>query len=225
MSSSHRGKPFHYLAIFRAWSCVEVRADSISENAYKKIRKTKLTKKQVDEGYSLGYALYQKAYSEFFADDLYIFGIDRKGMIEVYDVGSERYPPLEELTKPVYVNDGLEGISVSEVSPLPSPNSLVASTVTAGKGVMGHVYLNLNSPFDPKNLNFTLTSGEQFGIDEAAIDSISYNDSDESIHEKIDGSIYSSYAVKFEQFCCSKFDDNLKCTELFDGEDWVMSVL
>lgn len=214
-------KPFHYLVIYRAWSCVEVRADSISEKTYKKIRKTKLSKNQEEQGYSLGYSLYQKFYSENLADDLYIFGIDREGMIQVYELSSENYPPIEDLKEPVYENDGLEGISIIESTPSPEPNSMVASTVTAGKGVMGHSYLNLSTPFDPTRFRLTLTSGEGFGINESAIVSIIYDDIDESIQKTIDGNIYSSYMVKFEQFYCSKFDAGLNFFELFDGDDWV----
>jgi hypothetical protein len=211
---------FHYLIIFRAWNCCEVRSDAISLETYKKIRKTSLTKKAESEGYELGGYIYQKMHPKILADELEIFGIDAEGMIQVYDVGYENYPDINDLKNAVYENDGLKDISVVKSSPIPATDCILASTVTAGKGVMGHVYLGLMEPFNPSNLSLKLVSGENFGIDESAITSVIYQDKNKTIELDMERTHYCTYWVKFEQFLCSRFDAASTCVELFDGEDW-----
>ena len=211
---------YHYLMIFRAWMCCEVRSDVVSLQSYQKIRKTKLTKKADEDGYDLGGYLYQKMHPQIMADELEIFGIDEKGMIQVYALDHENYPDIEDLKNPVYENDGLNDIPLIKTAPVPPPESILASTVTSGKGVMGHIYLGLIEPFDPSNLSLRLVSGENFGIRESAITSVMYREQEETIELEMQRSHYCTYWVKFEQFLCSRFDASSTCIELFDGDEW-----
>jgi hypothetical protein len=202
---------YHYTLIFRGRYSVNVRIDTISEEYLRDLRST-----PEDE-------LFYKMYDENYGDELSILGISPlAGCIEVFNDPGRVNHTYEQLGKPIITlqGDASGTMSMSIDEPAPRPNSIVAGCVSNQDGIMGHVILNLDEPFDVEKLSVIYTSAEKFNTD-SAINGILYQNGKQLIKEYIDESYYLDTVPKVEFFFCSHFDENLKETPLFSDHNWL----
>ena len=220
MTNTSNFKPHRYIAIFRGRSCIEVRIDTVPKQYISKLRKVKLTKQEIEDHISINYKLYQKVLNEQHADELHILGMGDHGLIQVYENTSQVLPPLDKLGQPIYEDDGIKKIVVKTKTPKPTPNSNVVACLCAQDGVIGHIELDLELPFDPSKLTLILTSGSAYATD-SAITGIEYLDGKNIIAKDLDSSEYLYTYPKVEIFFCSNYDNNGSEIPLFEDGEWV----
>jgi hypothetical protein len=152
MTISKKSTLHKYIVLFRGRYCIDVRIDAVPKSYIAKLRKVKLTKSQIEDGFEIGTVLYQKVLNENYADELHIFGIAEHGMIQVFELSGSKLPNIDKLDKPIFEDDGINKVKVETETPKPRPNSTIVACVCNEDGVMGHIELNLKSKFDHKKL-------------------------------------------------------------------------
>ena len=220
MTTAKNSSLHKYIIIFRGRYCIDVRIDVVPNSYISKLRKVKLTKTQIEDGFEIRTILYQKVLNENNADELHIFGIAEYGMIQVFESPGSKLPNIDKLGKPVFEDDGIEKVMVETVTPKPRPNTTIVGCVCNEDGVMGHIELNLKSKFDPKKLTLIKTSGQAFATD-SAITGLKYVDGKDVIEAKIDDSAYLQAYPKVELFFCSYINAKGKEVPLFENGEWL----
>jgi hypothetical protein len=204
-------KIHNYTLIFKGRYSLDIRIDSISEDYLDELRNT-----PDDE-------LFNKMYNENYGDELCVYGINAySGYIEVFNGLKSNSPSYEDLGKPIITlhGDAAGKMGLDFIEPSPQPNSLIAGCVTNQDGIMGHIDLQLNAPFDVKKLSVIYTSASNYEA-EGAITGIRYKNGEEQIEEYIDGTYYLDTTPKSEIFYCSRFDENLEEIPLYENGEWV----
>ena len=219
MNTIKKSTQHKYIVLFRGRYCIDVRIDAVPKSYIAKLRKVKLTKSQIEDGFEIGTVLYQKVLNENNADELHIFGIAEHGMIQVFELPGSTLPNIDKLGKPIFEDDGIEKVKVKTETPKPKPNSTIVGCVCNEDGVMGHIELNLKSKFDPKKLTLIKTSGEAF-VTDSAITGLKYTDGKDVIEAKIDESEYLNAYPKVELFFCSDINAKGKEVALFENGEW-----
>lgn len=204
-------KTYNYTLIFKGRYSLDIRIDAISEEYLTELRNTP------DDD------LFNKMYNENYGDELCVYGISAySGFIEIFNAPKSDTSSYEDLGKPIITlhgdATGQIGIEINE--PSPQPNSLIAGCVTNQDGIMGHIDLQLNAPFDPAKLSVIYTTAKRYEA-EGAITGIKYKNGKELIEEYIDGTYYLDTTPKSEIFYCSRFDEDLEEIPLFENGEWV----
>lgn len=204
-------KKFNYTLIFGGRYSIEARIDSISEEYLNELKRT-----PEDE-------LFEKVLYDNSGDEARIYGINAQtGYIEVFNRPKGKLVKYEKLGKPLMTiqGDSSGTIDLEMIEPSPQPDSLIVGCVVNQDGIMGHIDLELDSPFNPLNLIVVYMSGEAF-VTDSAITGIKYRNRKNLIEASIDETCYSNSVVKQEIFYCSRFDHDLSEIPLFENQEWV----